>query len=297
MPDENKNFTQSSYRYTCGSGSRLGVFPFICTDSAKFTLENGQREKQEPCEKYLIIAVLEGSGEVAQGGESRTLDEGRAILLDCRTPLEYAAVGDKCLFCLVHFTAQTMEGYASSLLSALTPVRLRNRGHFEKLIYQCSRLLRQSDYESCAVGSNIISNLLTEMICSEGEEAESSVKVRPEIAELEEYIRTNCHEQLHLQDFMEHSYFSKYHMIRLFVAQVGMSPYKYLHACRVSQAQKILETSGASISEVAYSVGYSDPIVFTRHFKAVVGVTPSEYRHEHSRGQNRRNMSGNEGAE
>ncbi len=283
MPEENMNPMQGSYGYACASTSLAGLFPFFCTDSGKLTVGGGYHLKLDSAEKYMIIAAADGEGEISYRDKGCALPGGSAVLLDCRYPAEYRTKpGGSWSFYYVYFTAHTMEGYKNALLANLTPVRLKSKGNFEKLICQGYRLLRQNDASSCAIQSNIISNLLTEMICSETAQAESSVRCRPEISELEEYIRTHCREQLHLQDFMEHSYFSKYHMIRLFVAQVGMSPYKYLHVCRVNQAQRILKTSNAPISEIAYSVGYSDPIVFTRHFKASLGMTPSEYRNEYA---------------
>ena len=45
---------------------------------------------------------------------------------------------------------------------------------------------------------------------------------------------------------------------------------------RVFQAFNALQAPGANISEIAYSVGFSDPSYFTRVFKRYVGVAPSE---------------------
>ncbi len=40
----------------------------------------------------------------------------------------------------------------------------------------------------------------------------------------------------------------------------------------------MLETSGDSIDEVAWKVGYEDPAFFRRLFKRMTGVTPGAYR-------------------
>ena len=46
----------------------------------------------------------------------------------------------------------------------------------------------------------------------------------------------------------------------------------------VSQAKNMLITSNYSISEIAISVGYSDPYYFSRVFKQEIGIAPSEYK-------------------
>lgn len=59
---------------------------------------------------------------------------------------------------------------------------------------------------------------------------------------------------------------------------VGMSPSDFLRQVRMQRAQQLLARSKMSISEVAYSIGYTDPKYFTKCFKKDTGMTPSEYR-------------------
>jgi two-component system response regulator YesN len=47
---------------------------------------------------------------------------------------------------------------------------------------------------------------------------------------------------------------------------------------RLGRSRQLLSATNDMISEVAYKVGYSDPIYFARRFKAKYGVSPSEYR-------------------
>lgn len=59
---------------------------------------------------------------------------------------------------------------------------------------------------------------------------------------------------------------------------VGMSPSDFLRQVRMQRAQQLLARSKMSISEVAYSIGFTDPKYFTKCFKKDTGMTPSEYR-------------------
>uniref|UniRef100_UPI00260D01D3 helix-turn-helix domain-containing protein n=1 Tax=uncultured Alcanivorax sp. TaxID=191215 RepID=UPI00260D01D3 len=47
---------------------------------------------------------------------------------------------------------------------------------------------------------------------------------------------------------------------------------------RYRQAQRLLEKPDLSISEVAYTLGYSDVANFSKAFKRWSGVTPKRYR-------------------
>lgn len=65
---------------------------------------------------------------------------------------------------------------------------------------------------------------------------------------------------------------------RIFVARYGSSPRKYIIDHRLRQAKIILESGEYnSICEVAQSVGYEDPLYFSKHFKATYGTAPSKF--------------------
>lgn len=58
----------------------------------------------------------------------------------------------------------------------------------------------------------------------------------------------------------------------------GYAPKSYLRIMRMKKAAELLLDPNVNISEVAYSVGLSDPLYFSKCFKQQFGVTPSSYR-------------------
>ena len=68
------------------------------------------------------------------------------------------------------------------------------------------------------------------------------------------------------------------HFRNLFELRFGESPQKYILSKRLSHAKAIIESGDfATISEVAASVGYNDPLYFSRAFKRKYGFSPSYY--------------------
>lgn len=59
---------------------------------------------------------------------------------------------------------------------------------------------------------------------------------------------------------------------------LGVTPLDFLREARIKHACRLLSTTQMSVSEVAYSSGFSDPKYFSRCFKASVGKSPSEYK-------------------
>jgi len=69
---------------------------------------------------------------------------------------------------------------------------------------------------------------------------------------------------------------------RCFRRTYGLAPRRFLLEERMRQATvRLLESSG-SVSQIARELGYEDIFTFSRQFKAVQGVSPSQYRRQHS---------------
>lgn len=65
---------------------------------------------------------------------------------------------------------------------------------------------------------------------------------------------------------------------KIFQANYAASPQKYILGKRLSHAKTIIDSGDFdSISEVATSVGYTDPLYFSRAFKKKYGLSPSQY--------------------
>jgi two-component system response regulator YesN len=65
----------------------------------------------------------------------------------------------------------------------------------------------------------------------------------------------------------------------VFKQQVGATFIDYLTGLRIDKAkQLIVSADELALKEVCFEVGYKDPNYFSRVFKRVTGVTPTEYR-------------------
>lgn len=72
---------------------------------------------------------------------------------------------------------------------------------------------------------------------------------------------------------------SKHHLIRLFSANTGISPGKYLIDIRISHAKLLLQSRGNTPVEIiAGACGYSCANYFSKVFRKHTGLTPTEYR-------------------
>lgn len=91
-----------------------------------------------------------------------------------------------------------------------------------------------------------------------------------------EYIHAHLDTDLSLEAISQAAHLSKFHFLRLFRQQLGITPHQYVINCRVNAACSALE-KGASLSEVTFRYGFTDLSHFNRRFKRIYGVTPHQY--------------------
>ena len=110
-----------------------------------------------------------------------------------------------------------------------------------------------------------------------GSDADHSVKTAP--ARLErsrDYLHAHFDQNVRLEDLAAIAGLSKGTLIAGFKAHFGVPPQRYLIQVRLAEARALLR-QGIGIAEVAYAVGFADQAHLTRHFRAVLGVTPARY--------------------
>ena len=67
-------------------------------------------------------------------------------------------------------------------------------------------------------------------------------------------------------------------MVKLFKEEIGENFIDYITLNRLQQAKKMLQDRSLSIKEISVDCGYSDPNYFSKLFKRIVGLTPTEFR-------------------
>jgi len=72
--------------------------------------------------------------------------------------------------------------------------------------------------------------------------------------------------------------YSTDHFTRTFKKIMGCSPQQFLVNARITKARQLLLDSELSIKQLADQLGYCNAYFFSRQFKTIVGLTPSQYR-------------------
>lgn len=99
----------------------------------------------------------------------------------------------------------------------------------------------------------------------------------PAVARAQAYIAQRVQQKITLDDLAQAASMSRYHLLRLFQAEVGLPPHAYQNQLRVNAGKALLQQD-LSISHIAAELGFTDQSHFSRVFKQFTGATPVQYR-------------------
>jgi AraC-like DNA-binding protein len=94
-----------------------------------------------------------------------------------------------------------------------------------------------------------------------------------------DYILASLQHNVSIDDIAKVANMSKYHFIRQFRQQFGITPHQYVLSCRVNLARRIIE-SGKSLNQAAFEAGFADDSHLNRHFKRIYGLTPKRFQRQ-----------------
>ncbi len=98
------------------------------------------------------------------------------------------------------------------------------------------------------------------------------------------YIRRNLSAQIMIQDLCAAFQLSQPTISRLFREYQGMSFCDFLTGLRIDKAKELLSGTSMLLWEIAEMVGYQDQHYFSRKFRQVTGISPSQYREQSNHG-------------
>lgn len=93
-----------------------------------------------------------------------------------------------------------------------------------------------------------------------------------------EYLNSNYHKEISLNDTAERFTTSANQISRLFKVYMDVSFIVYLNNLRINKSIELLLNTDMPIKEVALEVGYNNLNYYYKNFKKITGTTPNSYR-------------------
>lgn len=96
------------------------------------------------------------------------------------------------------------------------------------------------------------------------------------------YVRRHLSETVTTEQIADALYISRTHLSARFHAEAGMTLSSYIRREKTEEAKRLLRYTDKSLSAISSYLGFSSQSHFARVFRALVGITPGEYRQKHA---------------
>jgi len=90
------------------------------------------------------------------------------------------------------------------------------------------------------------------------------------------FLRDHLYEPISRRDLAEHFSMTPEHINALFKKELGITPTQLIHRERVYRAYQLIRNDGLSVKQAAEKVGFCDQFYFSKVFKRILGLSPSE---------------------
>ncbi len=96
-----------------------------------------------------------------------------------------------------------------------------------------------------------------------------------------EILNDRLDENIALSELAAAFNLSPFHFARVFKRATGFPPHEYQLQLRIARARELLRRiPGKTIADIACELGFADESHFRRHFRRIVGTTPSQFRRQ-----------------
>lgn len=233
---------------------------------------------------YILHYVHSGFGTFSTGGISHSLTAGQGFLIVPDTLVHYSAdETDPWTYTWIGFKGVLAKSILQRThLSVAHPVFNIGRDSGFNCFYEKLKSARQ-ERSGDVLSQSILYGLLADLIRFSPEaaaEPKTSPSKEAYVRKAIGYIESSYSQKISIQDIARDVGLDRTYLSGLFKEQLGLSLQAFLLEYRMKRAAGLLHNPELSVSDVARSVGYTDPFLFSKMFKKVIGCSPRNYREQ-----------------
>lgn len=276
------NWSKESVRLIATPSSAIKNTFFYVQEAGYFQTTPPYFTERANLDSYLIVYTISGEGILCYGGVEYHLKEKQAFWIDCKYHHYYECVGTGGWEILwMHFNGNSAQGYYDEFAkSGFHIVAFKDVFLMEGLLRQVLHLTSKKEIYSEVICSNLIINILTELLIRSNNKGLSLTTVPQYMVKLVQYLDLHFKEYLSLDKIAQIHNISKYHLAREFKKYMGKTVVEYINDRRLNYGKELLQYSDLSVEEIALTCGIGSASYFISLFKRKEGRTPLAYRKE-----------------
>lgn len=265
--------------YTPSSFARFSLLHL--QEAGSSTAIRPHTSRREKLPSYLCFVVLDGSGRLVYEEKEYELSVGDVVFIDCRKAYSHSTDYNLWSFQWCHFYGASMPAvYEKYRERGGKPVFHADKAErYTDILTELYALASSSDYIRDMRINEKLSVLLT-LLMEQSWHPEGGLlsKKRMELTEIKNYLDEHYTERISLEDLAQKFFINKYYLTRIFKEAYGFTINSYVLSRRITEAKRRLRFSEMTVDEIAAAVGMCDSSYFSRAFRKVEGVSPTEYR-------------------
>ena len=241
--------------------------------------------KREKLQSYLCFMVEDGEGELVYEGKKYDLKTGDVVFIDCRKAYSHSTGlnPNTELWSLrwCHFYGPSMPAIYAKYCErgGLPVIRGADVSQYCTILTDIYTLASSSDYIRDMRINGKLNDLLTILMESSWHQGNSTnAPKKMDISSVKSFMDEHYSEKLSLESVASHFFIDKHYLARLFKEQYGVTLVTYLQQVRITHAKRMLRFTDKSIEEIGLECGIGELNYFSRVFKKMEGVSPSEFR-------------------
>ncbi len=239
--------------------------PITYKNSSLRFFEKNERHVSRFCTTDVLLLVYDGVLRFSEDGEQHEVREGEYYIQHRNTFQAGEIVSDAPKYLYVHFCAEWNDGEHN----------LPRSGPFDYTVFShlINEIDRASHDDTCTYTqrAGLFYTLLSELY--------NSIPVTDTPAkQIESFISEQYLSITSLEDICKAFHYSKNHIINVFKAEYGMTPFDYINELKLKKAMYMLEVTSKPLDEIALQSGFNHYSHFYRLFVRKNAISPYEWR-------------------
>ncbi|WP_077849285.1 AraC family transcriptional regulator [Clostridium puniceum] len=234
-------------------------------------------------EHYKIHYIHKGKGIFRVGDETYHLKEGQGFLI-CPSVISYYKADDKepWSYSWCAFNGINAEAYLKRAnLTIKNPILQYNKDDkvsecFEKMM-QAINVEKSSDLRLQSLLYLFLATIIDEAVLDLSYK-ESKINKNMYVNKAIDFIQINYSRKIRVSELAKSIALDRKYISKLFKDIVGVTIQDYLISFRMNKAKEMMKDRQLSIGDISRSVGYDSPLIFSKAFKKINGLSPSKYR-------------------
>ena len=95
---------------------------------------------------------------------------------------------------------------------------------------------------------------------------------------IRDYIGERLGEEIRVGNICEKFGYSKTYLSKLFKEQSGLTIKEYVNIEKINKAKDMIRLDSHNFAEISFALSFDNPQYFTRVFRRVTGMTPTEFK-------------------